>query len=204
MKTIKKNMYMEPETIDMSLDTDEGYSSNVSKEIEKNQYEDNQYEDNQYEDNQYEDNLQKIETNIANKILSMSKDEYKNYIKKKNIVEKRKFLTFLLILFSNLNMNQIVNLTINNFLKLVTGNKVKIALDRKPSLYGNYSLKPYSLKLFIPDLYSIFVDGKDNYDNLLCSILNKNLIPKHNLRKDFNEVVVGLLFGDSIKKRLIS
>nr|UJJ82011.1 hypothetical protein [Ulva laetevirens] len=143
---------------------------------------------------------------IEKKILAVLKNKknYKDYIRKKNQIEKRKFLTFLLIINTNLTLSQLSNLTVDNFIKLKEGELITINPDKKDpfNVTNAYLLNQDFSSLFSPDLYNNFIKLKNDDDKLLCSIINKKPISKHNLKKDFNEIVTDILLEKYTKSRL--
>jgi len=143
---------------------------------------------------------------IEKKILAFLKNKknYKDYIRKKNQIEKRKFLTFLLIINTNLTLSQLSNLTVDNFIKLKEGELITTNPDKKDpfNVTNAYLLNQDFSSLFSPDLYNNFIKLKHDDDKLLCSIINKKPISKHNLKKDFNEIVTDILLEKYTKSRL--
>lgn len=49
------------------------------------------------------------------------------------------------------------------------------------------------------NLYGPFIDSKRGTDILLSSIINNKPLAKHNLRKDFNEILTNLLLSENLK-----
>lgn len=134
-----------------------------------------------------------------------NKTDYKDYITKKNQVEKRKFLTFLLIITTSITLSELSYLTVGNFIKLKEGRIINTNKDK----YCSFSFNIISLNLnkedqllFIEELYGSVIGLKTDDDILLSSIINQKPLAKHNLRKDFNEIFTELLLTENTKYRL--
>nr|YP_010530141.1 hypothetical protein OOC95_pgp027 [Ulva torta]UXW92239.1 hypothetical protein [Ulva torta] len=141
--------------------------------------------------------------NIDNKIIndSNNKNDYIQYITNLNSLEKRKMITFLLIMIMPLSMKQLTGLTVKEFNKLKDNKQVSMLQNN-----NSYSSNPISVKsqfkkhlslILIPELYNDFVKLKNDNDTLLDSPLTKKPLEKHNLRKDFNEMFTRFVLGDS-------
>lgn len=142
--------------------------------------------------------------NINNKIIndSNNKDDYKQYITNMNSLEKRKLITFLLIIIMPLSMNQLTRLTVKDFNDLKDNKQVSILQNYNPNLYNTTisvknKFKKHLSLILIPELYNDFVKLKNDNDTLLDSRLTKKPLAKHNLRKDFNEMFTRFVLGDS-------
>jgi hypothetical protein len=141
--------------------------------------------------------------NIDNKIIndSNNKNYYIQYITNMNSLEKRKLITFLLIMIMPLSMKQLTRLTVKDFNKLKDNKQVSMLQNHNPYSSNTISVKSKFKKnlslILIPELYNDFVKLKNDNDSLLDSSLTKKPLAKHNLKKDFNEMFTRFVLGDS-------
>nr|YP_010835619.1 hypothetical protein NQY40_pgp024 [Ulva meridionalis]WFS80087.1 hypothetical protein [Ulva meridionalis] len=140
------------------------------------------------------------------------KDYYEIFIKNKNMVEKRKFLSLLLLISTNLSLNELISLKVEDFLKLIE--KINDQLNNYKEL-ENYNiensfdegdfyisinsnnldlkLNPAFNEFFKEDLYNSFIYTKENEEPVLTSIIDKKQLTATNLQKDLNEEIVELI-----------
>lgn len=150
-------------------------------------------------------NLQKL---FFNKTLH-KKEYYENFIKNKNMLEKRKFLSLLLLVATNLSLKELINLKVGDFLKIIDEVKTKnkdvkkyiINNDfTKDELYIKIESENFDLKLniafnefFKKELYYNFI-SKEKTQPILTSIVdNSKPLVATNLQKDLNEEIVELI-----------
>ena len=141
---------------------------------------------------------------------SLHKQEYYDtFIKNKNMLEKRKFLSLLLLVSTNLSLKELINLKVEDFLKIIDEIEMKdkpntnYTIDNdftKEELYITIKSENIDLKVniafnefFKKELYSNFI-SKGKTQPLLASIIDntKPLAPT-NLQKDLNEEIVELI-----------
>lgn len=141
---------------------------------------------------------------------SLHKEEYYDtFIKNKNVLEKRKFLSLLLLVSTNLSVKELINLKVEDFLIII--NEIErndkelkeYTIDddfTKDELYIKVNSENVNLKVniafndfFKKELYSNFI-SKGKTQPLLASIIDntKPLAPT-NLQKDLNEEIVELI-----------
>ena len=137
------------------------------------------------------------------------KEYYETFIENKNELEKRKFLSLLLLVSTNLSLKELINLKVEDFLKIIDEIEMKdkpntnYTIDNdftKEELYITIKSENIDLKVniafnefFKKELYSNFI-SKGKTQPLLASIIDntKPLAPT-NLQKDLNEEIVELI-----------
>ena len=141
---------------------------------------------------------------------SLHKQEYYDtFIKNKNTLEKRKFLSLLLLVSTNLSLKELINLKVEDFLKMIEEMEIQNKINNnytidddftKEELYITIKSENVDLKLniafnefFKKELYSNFV-SKGGSQPVLTSIMdNSKPLAPTNLQKDLNEEIVELI-----------
>lgn len=154
-------------------------------------------------------------------VLTKFKDNEKYYeffIENKSALEKRKFLSLLLLISTNLELDDLIYLEVQEFLNIVS--KINEAIEK----YSDFDIKNNTNQLdskisrgeetnyltidinnkklilnsrfsefFKEDLYLPLTYNKQKTTPLLSSVHNKTPLTKHNLKKDLCEQIVELL-----------
>lgn len=89
--------------------------------------------------------LQALEKLILNKLKDSQ--YYNKFIKDKNLIEKRKFLSLLLLVSTNLSLDELIDLKVEDFLKIIKS--ISEQLDSYEELDIYSSEKMSSVKAFI-------------------------------------------------------
>ena len=118
-------------------------------------------------------------------VLSGLKDPeyYDSFIKNKNLLEKRKFLSLLLLISTNMTLVELIDLKVKDFMKLIDNlnthlNNYKelknFYKDQNDKYYLNLQVDSYGKNLnlnlafkefFNEDLYKDIIDNKENMDS---------------------------------------
>nr|YP_010835556.1 hypothetical protein NQY40_pgp087 [Ulva meridionalis]WFS80024.1 hypothetical protein [Ulva meridionalis] len=162
---------------------------------------------------QHNDKLNNLQRLFLNNNLH-KKDYYETFIKNKNTLEKRKFLSLLLLVSTNLSLKELINLKVEDFLNII--DNINNNLNNYVEL-ENYNLednftddkyyitirsKDFNLKLniafnefFKEELYNNFISTKNNEEPVLTSIINNKPLAATNFfnRKDLNKEIVELI-----------
>jgi hypothetical protein len=146
---------------------------------------------------------------------SLHKEEYyETFIKNKNELEKRKFLSLLLLVSTNLSLNELINLKVEDFLRMIheIEKKDKELKDKelkdyiidndftKDELYIKVNSENVNLKVniafnnfFKKELYSNFISKGKTQPVLSSMVDNSKPLVATNLQKDLNEEIVELI-----------
>jgi len=160
---------------------------------------------------EYNSNFYILEKIVLN--LLTDKDFFNYFIKDKNLVEKRKFLSLLLLVSTNITLNELIYLKVNDFMKIIDNlnndlnnykefeindeeeKKEEYYLTLKVDSYGkDLNLNLAFKEFFKEDLYKDMIENKENMDPVLSSIISHKRLSTVNLRKDINEQIVELLY----------
>nr|QXI88203.1 hypothetical protein [Ulva intestinalis] len=157
--------------------------------------------------------LQALEKLILNKLKDSQ--YYNKFIKDKNLIEKRKFLSLLLLVSTNLSLDELIDLKVKDFLKIIKSISEQLdsyeELDiyssetenvQRKSFYLSIELDSYGKKLhlnpafnqfFKEDLYYEIITNKNYTEPVLSSLMNHKPLSAVNLKKDINEQIVELI-----------
>jgi len=155
----------------------------------------------------YTDKLHNLQQLFLNK-SQHQKEYYETFIKNKNLIDKRKFLSLLLLIATNLSLDELLRLTVEDFLKII--NKINEQLNNYEKLPKyeetvnefyllideyNFKLKlnPAFKRFFKEGLYNDFIKYKSKEDPVLSSVMNNKPLIAANLKKDLNEEIVELI-----------